>query len=145
MTQSERAWERGDEMEAMRLRRVEMQAAAKEAARYAASTEGQAHAREVRINALIAMRVDSGLTAEQADELAALESQADQARKTAEAAIWAEWTKDVTIARRAAWNAMAVAACGPTGKGNAAIRAELERKAGHTAAALQRAIRHYGL
>lgn len=74
-----------------------------------ARTEPASEARDRRIRTLIAMRTDSGLTAEQAAELAALEAEHDAAfaavRQAAADRFAAEWTPEVTIERRAAWNA----------------------------------------
>lgn len=123
-------------------------AAVKADAEYAATASGQSEQRDRRIAALRAMRADSGLTPEATAELARLEDlvAADAAR--AADAFAAEWTREVTAARRAAWNARVRAGeFGAPGSGRVnwtAVRAA-EAAQGWTMDDLRRAIQLHGL
>ena len=144
VTASEKAWASGDEEGWARKSGSERRAAAQVARDYAASDAGRLMATYSRIEDL---QTSGPLTDAEQAELGGL-LEAERARRSAAerqaaAAVQESWTREVTIARRAAWNASVRAS-----KARAvtpALIAALESAAGHTYGDLKRAIQHYGL
>jgi hypothetical protein len=117
---------------------------AKAAVAYARSSAGRAEHRDRTINALIGIRIDSGLTPDQKAELARLEAEVEAERQAADSAFRAIWTPEVIRIRREKWNVRVRAGeFGKIGSGRVdldALRAAEENQ-GWAIADLKRAIR----
>ena len=129
---------------------AEMAADIAAARAYARTPAGRLEQLDRRIDALRAARHDSGTYSN--EQIAVVEAERDALRAeiaaAAATAFAAEWTRETTIARRAAWNALVRAGrFGRLGSGRtdwAAVRAQ-ERAQGWTTDDLKRAIKAHGL
>lgn len=77
----------------------------KAAREYAATPAGQMERAERTVDALRAARTEDGITAEQQAELADAEAQIAELHQAEQDRFVAEWTREITAERRAAWNA----------------------------------------
>ena len=131
-------------------REIVFKAEAEATRAHAATPQGRLEAAERKADSMRAAMIDSG--AYTSEQVAAADAEAqvirDEIEDAAKASFAAEWTREATSARRAAWNAMVKAGkFGRMGSGKvdwAAMRAQ-EQKQGWTMDGLKKAIKVHGL